>query len=459
MKKFAPLHWLPELLLLLLGGYFCLRELGTFPAAWTDDSLFMIVARQVADGRGYTLPLLDHEWAYPYILAVGPTLILPVALSIKLLGFSIEAARIPMVLYIAATAVTFYLLVYRMSDRNRNVARWSTALLLSLSAFINTGKPVMGEVPGFFFLLLGLLLLTKEKRSWKTDLGIGLCFGLSVLTKLTYGLLYPALGFAWIVALCRRDWKELFSLTGIGIVAVLVFLPWRFLEMSSSTGLSRDFAFMFGSDDGTGFQILNGNMGLLLRPQYLYYAAMLLLGSFGLWFKTRKISWSVWTIITSLIMMITLYFLSSFGWYRHLLPAHLLLIPFVVIAVSSTLPKKIAVALLLFFILVQGYWQWDYRGSSRSTAAAEAAEYIEEHLQSRNLIIQVAPVYVRLEQNPNWYFLTNPILTSRLPKELVTFSGEHRCTGLLRGWEEGDKNRYTIAGKYVLIPPPKNECP
>lgn len=448
------IHRLPIFGLILLGGFFCLRELGTFPAAWTDDSLFMIMARQVAEGRGYTLPLLSNEWAYPYILAVGPTLILPVALSIKLLGFSVEAARIPMVIYIILTSITFYLFTKKISDRES--AFWATTLLLSLSTFINTGKTVMGEIPGFFFLILGLFLLTPKKRSWKINTVIGLCFGLSVLTKLTYGLIYPAIGVAWIIAALRRDRKELFALTTIGIIAIAVYAPWRLLEMTSFTGLSKDFAFMFSGEEGEGFSLLHGNLELLWRPQYVYFGIMLLMGSLGLWLRNNRISWSVWIIVTFLVTCFTLYFLSSFGWYRHLLPAHLLLIPFVVIAARTTLPKPAAITLLLFLILGQGYWQWDHQGSSRSTAAAEAAEYIEQKMQKRNLIIQIAPIYVRLNHNPKWLFITNPTLTSRLPEELITLSEEERCHTLIRGKKADDKKVKIIGKKYAIIPPPKD---
>ncbi|PIR52899.1 hypothetical protein COU76_03930 [Candidatus Peregrinibacteria bacterium CG10_big_fil_rev_8_21_14_0_10_49_10] len=447
----------PELGLLLLGGFFCLRELGTFPAAWTDDSLFMIVARQVAEGRGYTVPLLHSTWMYPYILAVGPTLILPVALFIKLFGFSVAVARVPMVLYILLTTVALYLFTQKMADRNS--ARWATALLISLSTFINTGKTVMGEIPGFFFLLLGLLLLLQKERLYKRDVCIGICFGLSVLTKLTYGLVYPALGIAWITALCRREKREVLSLTIMGVLAVLVFLPWRLLEMSSVTGLSRDFAFMFRSDDGSVLQILHGNIGLLLRPQYLYYGAMLFLGCMGLWVQRHRLSLSAWIIISALIVSCTVYFLSSFGWYRHLLPAHLLLIPFVVIALRSLPAKKVATGLLLFFLAGQTYWQWDHQGSSASTAAANAAMYVEQNMQETDLIIQIAPVFVRLDHNPHWLFLTNPTLTSRLPGQFVSLTEKERCFGWIRGTEATDaENTQLIGGKFAVIPPP-DDCP
>lgn len=128
--------WLPEAFLALIALFFFVRELGTFPAAWGDDSLFMIVAREFAEGRGYMLPLLQQEWHYPYILGIGPTLILPVALTIKLLGFSVAAARIPMVIYLIGTCLCFYFFTRRIAGKP--AAFWATLLLITLSAFVNT---------------------------------------------------------------------------------------------------------------------------------------------------------------------------------------------------------------------------------------------------------------------------------------------------------------------------------
>jgi len=53
---------LPEILLGALFLFFALRELGTFPAAWEDDGLFMTVARNLAEGWGFVLPVLDAAW-------------------------------------------------------------------------------------------------------------------------------------------------------------------------------------------------------------------------------------------------------------------------------------------------------------------------------------------------------------------------------------------------------------
>jgi hypothetical protein len=75
------LRW-PELGIAAIIAFFSIRELGTFPASWADEGLFIIVAKMVATGQGYALPLLDQVWSYPYFLNVGPALIYPSAASI-----------------------------------------------------------------------------------------------------------------------------------------------------------------------------------------------------------------------------------------------------------------------------------------------------------------------------------------------------------------------------------------
>src|SRR3989344_7633290 len=129
---------LPECIIASAALFFFVRELGTFPAAWNDDSLFMIVAREYALGNGYTLPLLDRPWIYPYILQVVPMLTYPSAFFMKIQGLSIVAARIPMVLYLCGTTIIFYVLTKKIAGRPS--ACFATALLVSLSAFVNTGK-------------------------------------------------------------------------------------------------------------------------------------------------------------------------------------------------------------------------------------------------------------------------------------------------------------------------------
>jgi 4-amino-4-deoxy-L-arabinose transferase-like glycosyltransferase len=276
----------PEFLIACIGAFFALRELGTFPEPWADDSLFMIVARNVAEGRGYQFPIFTEPWYYSFFLAVGPTVILPPAILSMIVGFSVTAARAAMLPYVACAAILTYRYAYR--NGGRVAALISAALLVTFSAFMNTGKTVMGEVPGFCFLLGGIMLMHGWNRSKLRPIASGVLLGLAIVTKLTAGVILPAMAVAWLVVGIRRDWPEVVRLTIAGLIATLTFVaffpilgyatPEFFLELKQY-GLA---------DGGTTFlNVLRTQPELLTRFQYLAYGFFALTGLVGVWRRSK----------------------------------------------------------------------------------------------------------------------------------------------------------------------------
>ncbi len=457
--RMRMMQWWPEAALVIVALFFGLRELGTFPAPWADDSLFMIVAREMAAGRGYALPILEKHWLYPYTLGVGPTLILPVAFAARLLGFSITVARLPMAGFLLGVFVTFYFFTLRMAGRN--IARWAAALLITLSAFVNTGKPVLGEIPAMLFLFLGLLLLQKKPTTPRSVMA-GFFLGLAVLANLSLGPLYLATGIAWLAFLFRRQWRDLRQLTMTGVVAVATFLPWRTVEFLVSPGLINDILFLWGKGQKEAtapFSVLLENPATMLRVPFLAFGIFLAAGSLGFWKIRASLSPALRFIIPPFVLLIILYFGSSFLWYRHLLPAHILLLPFVPIGLQTIFKKRFADVVLVVLVVLQGIWQLDHRGASKSAEETAVADAIVREFSERPLIIQQAEMFVRLPENPHWLFLTNPLLTRRLPNPLGILSETHRCMPLLRklGGEELQKfggRAQGIGGRYFIIAPP-----
>ncbi|PIR48360.1 hypothetical protein COU80_05315 [Candidatus Peregrinibacteria bacterium CG10_big_fil_rev_8_21_14_0_10_55_24] len=457
-------RYVPEIVLGCFALFFFLRELGTFPAAWTDDSLFMMVAREVADGRGYAIPLLDSRWTYPYFLAVGPTLILPSALTIKLFGFSVAAARISMVFFLAATAVVSY--VFTKKIFGIGAARWSLALLVSLSAFVNTGKPVLGEIPAFLFLLLGLLFMQHWQRGWRYSVVAGMFFGLSVMTKLTYGMIFPTLGFLLFLSILQRRWRESTALSVMLLSSVLTYLPWRLLEMSTRGGFAQEIVEYLSSgiqNDTVPFNVLVKTPELLLRVPFLAFGVFLLLGSVGLWQARGKLTHLPVLTILILVVLFILYFLDLYGWYRYLLPAHLLLLPFVSAGARTLLGRRLATIVLSLIIIAQAQWQFTHKGASSSTEAAEAAAFVEEHYQEKELLVNSPEVFVRLSRNPHWRFLIPKEISPTVPQEYYTVTSSLRCIPILRKLQVDQQEPYgdtlvKAGGRYMILPVP-NDCP
>jgi len=457
MFKLRLFRWFPEYLLSALFLFFALRELGTFPSAWTDDGLFMIVARMIAEGRGYVLPTLSSDWANPYILGVGPPLILPVALAVKLFGFSVAVARIPMIIYMAAGVVFSYLFVERTSGRN--AARWTAALLITLSAFINTGKPMMGEIPAFAFVMAALLLHSQWRSKWMPGTA-GALLGLAVATKVTFGLVLPALGCVWLVALIRRKWDAVRTSTVCIVSALIVIAIMSYFLGALDAGYYREIQiFALGGGDPI-FATIRENPLALFRAAYGHFALILLLGMVGLWKKGGDVSRSERIFITALIILFSLYFLSGPLWYRCLLPATLLLFLTAPVGAAHMLGKRSAIVLLSAMMLFQGWWQFDHRGSTKSTEAEEAAVVLEAQYQDRDIVLIPPEVYVRLEQNPRWLFLSTELETEeRRPAFLADEWEEKKCVARVRKLNAKQQDelheRITeLAGRYFIIDPP-----
>ncbi len=458
MKRYFSL--LPEILIFCLGAYFFIRELGVFPAAWGDDGLFMIVARNIAEGHGYTLDILGRSWAYPPMLGVGPTLILPSALAIKLFGFSVAVARVPQVLFGVGAIALLYVLARELDSRKS--ALLTTLLLVTLSAFVNTGKPVLGEIPGFFFLCAGLLCFQKIDTSISWAVGAGLLFGISIVTKITFGLVLPALGVAALFVLLQRNWTMFGRIVLGATIASTLFLAWRVVEAGSPGSLLGEFKFLFVEHESAGGSSLTyvwQNPSMLLRLPFLSYGVFLALGFLGTLKMMPRIHRTTAVLIWCLILLFTAYYLSSFGWYRHLLPAHLLLLLFVPAGAWSLLRTRFGTALLIVIAIAQAAWQFDHRGASTATTAAEAATIIERDFQQSPLIIRQAEVFVRLPRNPAWLFLTNPLLTARIPEEFSELTPEMRCYRVLQKLNDEEEQAHfgslqKTAGSYFVIEPP-----
>lgn len=448
----------PEIALALAALFFAYRELGTFPGAWLDESLFIMTARNLAEGRGYAIDLLDNFWHFPYFLAVGPTVIVPVAAALKLFGISVTAARLPMTLYLLGTCAVMYFFTRRIADRPS--ARWTTALLITLSAFVNTGKPVLGEVPAFFFLLLGFWALERTKHPWLRGLLTGMLFGLAILTKITFAVVLVALFAAFVTALVRRRFRDALAMGIAGTVAPLVVLPWRIVEIlhTPAGSLTEEIGrFVFGGGDVPMLFVLRETPELLLRIPYLAYAVIVILGGLGLW-RTRAKS-ETRIVIGGTIVLFTLYFLNGEGWYRHLLPAHLLLLPFVPAGIVRLLRRRIASIALALIVCVQGVWQLSHRGAGQGTALAETVRIVEENYAETNLLIEQAEVYAQLPWNPqHWRFLIRDRVSPTMPASFLNPDNPERCWKRLRKLNADElalygKNAVRVGNAHIIPSP------
>lgn len=458
VRRFLSAWW-PEILLAAATLFFVFRELGTFPEIWTDEGLFVLMARSVANGHGYALPVFNFYWPFPNIVTAGPLLVVPVAASIKLFGFSMTAARLPMALYLLGSSAAFYFLCRKIDGVWS--ARFGTALLVTFSGFINTGKPVLGEIPGYFFFLLGLLALVSGTDR-RHAVWAGVAFGLSVVTKLTFGLVFPAFIVAWLLSALLRKKEELVRWTIVGCCAFAVFAWWPLL-LTLHGNIAKEVQLSFLAEGGkTLLYPLFHYSGDFLRFPFLIFDALLIVACFGFTHTAQRQRSTIVAFVLTFVLLNIMHVLSVPypPWYRYFLPAHLAFLPFVPSGLRTLVRhKKTASALLLCMIAMQGWWQLTYRGATRGNEVQQASDALVRDYANERLVVVNSELYALLPQDhPGWYFVTTE-LTRRTYDAFPQFPTrqERHCLPEVRKLSDEDVALLpagrvrTVFGRYRLI--------
>lgn len=161
-----------------------------------DDAYNLQVSQNIAK-RGiyatngavfYGKPVL-----FDYHITTGPTLLIPIALFIKLFGSTIIASRIVPILVLIAFFAVLYLYLRQLVASKKIDAHLLFAayvllasLVFALGSIDNLLFSSVGELLGLTFLLSGGILLKKYHL-----FSSGLLIGLAVLTKTIYAMAIP----------------------------------------------------------------------------------------------------------------------------------------------------------------------------------------------------------------------------------------------------------------------------
>jgi hypothetical protein len=184
--------------------FLALYHLTAYPLAWFDEGAYLQAPKTLVQGGVNADHGGDGFRYYAEMVGIGPAVILPIALVFKLWGIGLLQARLVMATYLLATIVVFFRLAGELAGRR---FAWVATTLLVTSggiALLETGRQVLGEVPGLMFVAASLYLwfTAWEKANWQRLVLVGLFLGLAVVTKYQYLLaLAPALGLAWLANL------------------------------------------------------------------------------------------------------------------------------------------------------------------------------------------------------------------------------------------------------------------
>ncbi len=323
-------HWAVVLgagLALFLAFY----NLVNYPLTWFDEGSHLHVPKALVRYGVYADYSSDGFRHYGPTVGVGPTVMLPVALAFQLFGVGLLQARVVMALYLLATIIVAFRLGHQLGGAR---LAWAATALLVVTPGIDLleyGRQVLGEVPGLFFMLAGFLVWFEawEKAGLRRLLGVGLLFGLAMVTKNQYLLvLAPTLLFAWFAngLYYRSAPQRVFLIPGS--VAAACFALWQVilvLYLGPST-LGENLALLREATAGAALVFSPDLMRRALSELFSAKVFLWALPVIALYGVTtvlpRRREGHQWSILFFLVMFnLVWYVVASISWLRYAFPA------------------------------------------------------------------------------------------------------------------------------------------
>ncbi len=311
----------------LLVFFLVFFNLTRFPAPWFDEGSHLHVPKTLVQDGVYADISSEGFRYYGPTIGVGPTVMLPVAAMFKLFGIGLLQARLVMALYLLAAIYTFYRLVDHVSGKW--VALVALALMLSSRnvLFLEYGRQLLGEVPGFFFLSLALYLwLSKwNENNWKRLSLIGLFFGLAMITKYQYLIfLAPMLILSWFLDIFYYKNFTHRNFLIPGIIAAGSFGIWQVITLQylGPATATENIALLQASAEGAAFNFnltqLSANSSEL-TSRAVYLGSLIPALFYGLFISIpRTREGQKWSVLFLLVMLnLGWYVVASIGWIRY----------------------------------------------------------------------------------------------------------------------------------------------
>jgi 4-amino-4-deoxy-L-arabinose transferase-like glycosyltransferase len=305
-------------------------NLPRYPLTWFDEGSHLHVPKTLVTRGVYADYSSDGYRYYGPTIGVGPTVMLPIAVAFWVFGIGLLQARLVIALYLLATIVAFYRLARLFG--NARLAGVATALLVTSQgiALLTYGRQVLGEVPGFFFLVLGLALWLDnwQHPSWRR-LGIaGLMLGLSVVTKNQYLIvIVPALGLAWLSNLLYYRLAPQRAFVVPGLVAVACYGLWQLyslLYLGPATAL-QNFVLLRNATAGAALvfspALMKQALQFLLDFNVFFGLLIPVLAYGAIQGLPRRQEAQRWAILFFLVgVNLAWYVIASIGWPRYAFP-------------------------------------------------------------------------------------------------------------------------------------------
>jgi len=325
----------PVAILLFLISFMLLFRLSDYPAPHYDEGAYLKVARNYALNGIYANYSTDRLDYLGPVVSTGPTVILPIALLFKLFGANILLGRIIIVIYTLSFLAALYFMTMHLLGQHMAVLIIIAAIFTPLPIYSSLSRSVMGEIPGLFFVFLGLYLWLLPKRiRWPHLVGAGVCFALAGLTKNQYILsVLPGIGLSFILDWIWYRRYRFFYFVVPGLIAAGLYGAWTYYSLfilgTPARNVAEDLVTLRGLSNAWLFNpaYINTNLDFLVKVSPLFVPSFL----YGLLLLLRRgdVREQQWGILFTFLATSTVVYLVSFGEERYAVPVLAIMLLFV----------------------------------------------------------------------------------------------------------------------------------
>lgn len=392
IAKWIRSNWSVFFLLgsLAFMNIFSLQSLETRPRFWYDEGINVELARNFSSFGKLDVIIAPNTLSGNGALvgSTGYPVTVPLAGVYRAFGFGFAQSR----LYMLAWMNIFLIAIYLFSRKRWGsvVATLTTLLFVTYPPFYGNGRSVMGEIPGFFFLL-GSLWMYLEKRS---NVGIGLLAGLAVISKPSvYIFVLPVYAILYFFRERKHILRSFKYLFWFGVGAFGSLIPWLLLYReqvfteSTWVKIAEHYSNPYATAGVTVFDNIHNNLLSFFTTGTLVYMLFFALVVAAITYVRKE-----WRIHDHALLLFTLfftplalaYYLKSAGYLRYLIAVQFLLVLLITPSVAALIEKSrfykriwLVPTALGFLILFQAVYLFTAAKLFYGRGTLEAAEYAQ----------------------------------------------------------------------------------
>ncbi len=430
----------------------------TKPRLWVDEGKTVELARNFLKFRTLDMEIAPGQFSEvaPILQSSGYPVSIPLALFFKLFGLGPHQARIFMLIWIVLTLSATLYVADKMFGASEAVL--SFLLIASFASFYDSGRTVVGEIPGFFFLLTGLYYWLQKEDYYK----VGLLWGLAVVTKPSvFGLIIPAI----TITLIERNFESIKRLFKIAVAMLPAAFVWFLVvtkgaPMTAMSSVAEFYKNPYSSDISSN--VIRNIKSLPFSTTIIYFSglfALILVARYLIGKEDRLKKFYNFVIIYSVFAFI--YYLRSPGWLRYILIIELLILFILPHALSVIIERikqipinkkfKAVISAVSILVLIQTVQLFTISDIYYGDEVPNMISYINSNFPDSSIAtfqVAEASAFFKTEKRFNQLNLTgiptlgeNPLSSGILPEVIVTKSGEI----------DQEKEKKILSDEYTLI--------